>query len=170
MTPFHVRNYKVVVHDEMIETNVQHKCGKTEAVGKLSSTSDLGVRFCSKKKPKASKDVLIQSAALQFWKVKEVSVPRIHTSRILQEIGFLFIWVHHSATLKPQWSTSTIVFVDTQALRKGWLLFQSLAKVILLLIANRLSGKVVRSPKQVPLKMRSENQLKEQSFSAIFQT
>lgn len=168
MILFHVWNYKTVICDETTKTNVQGKCGKTEAVIKLLSTSDLMVRFCSRKKPKASRGLLIKYAAFRFWKVKKVSVPHIHTSDILQEISFLLLWADHPATLKTQWSISTIVFVDTQALRKGWL--QSLVKVILLLIANKLPEKVVSSPKQVPLKMRPQNWLKEQSFSAIFQT
>lgn len=52
MTPFHVENYKMVVHDEMIDTNTQHKCAKAEAAGRLSATSGLGrVRLCRRKKP-----------------------------------------------------------------------------------------------------------------------
>lgn len=58
MTLFHVENYKMVVHDEMIDTNTQHKCAKAEAAGRLSATSGLGrVRLCRRKKPSLHKHI-----------------------------------------------------------------------------------------------------------------
>lgn len=167
MTPFHVRNHKMVVHGEKIEKNMQHKCGKTEAAGGLSSTSDLGESFA------AERDLwpvqLSFQSVLQFG-FERLKKSQLHTHthltfcRRLVYFSSEFIILHH----KPHWSTSTIAFLDTQALRKGWLLLQSLVKV-LYLFENRLSGKVMSSPKQVPLKMRSEKQLKELSFSAVLQ-
>lgn len=42
----------MVVHDEMIDTNIQHKYAKTKAVGRLSATSGLDrVRLCRRKNP-----------------------------------------------------------------------------------------------------------------------
>lgn len=34
--------YKMVLHYEMIDTNIQHKCAKTEAAGRFLDTSGLG--------------------------------------------------------------------------------------------------------------------------------
>lgn len=90
--PFHAENYEMVVRNEIIETNIQHKRAKTEAVGKLSATSGLGrVRFCRRKK-------------LSFSSIHK---PISHSA-----------WVSFSSDciilqLKPWWSTSATFFEDT---------------------------------------------------------